>query len=265
MAETSMKQITSNDGTVIAFRRSGAGPPLLFVHGATADHTRWSPIAPLFDRIFTVYAMDRRGRGESGDSRDYDIQREAEDVAAVVEAIGESASVLGHSFGALCSLEAALLTDSMHRLILYEPPFPGVAPVVPREIPERIQALIDGGDPEAALEVFFREIVRMPEEELKEYRKLPVWQTRVSLAPTIARELMIDRTYPWHPDKFAGMEAPTMLLQGGDSPAFARQAVEMVHAALPNSRVVVLPGQQHIAMDTAPELFAREVVRFLLE
>ncbi|MEJ2732308.1 MAG: alpha/beta hydrolase [Anaerolineae bacterium] len=258
-----MQRIESNDGTMIGYRKSGSGSPLLLVHGATADLTRWSPISPLLERHFAVYAMDRRGRGESGDARDYDIQREAEDVAAVVDAIGEPASVLGHSFGALCSLEAVLLTDSVRHLILYEPPFPGIAPVVPADIPERIQALIDKGEPEAALELFFREIVRMPEHELKDYRQRPVWKTRVSLAPTIPRELMIDRTYQWSPEKFAAVEVPTMLLLGGDSPAFARQAVEMVHAALPNSQVIVLPGQQHIAMDTAPEMFVKEVRRFL--
>ena len=84
-----MKQTRSKDGTVIGFRRSGSGPPLLLVHGTTADHSRWSPISPRFEQHFTVYAIDRHGRGESGDSPDYDIMREVEDVAAVVEAIGE--------------------------------------------------------------------------------------------------------------------------------------------------------------------------------
>ncbi|HSJ57656.1 MAG TPA: alpha/beta hydrolase [Anaerolineae bacterium] len=258
-----MQQVTSKDGTTIGYRQSGSGPPLLLVHGVTADHTRWAPILPRFERDFTVYAMDRRGRGGSGDSPDYEFAREAEDVAAVVNAIGEPVSVLGHSGGAFFSLEAALRTDNMHRLILYEPPIPGIAPPVPTEIPDRIQALIDRGDMEAALEVFLREIVRMPEHELKDYRHLPAWKRRISIAPTIPREL-VALTYRWDPEKFAGVRVPALLLLGGDSPPFARQAVEMVHAALPNSQIVVLPGQQHIAMDTDPELFAREVRRFLL-
>jgi pimeloyl-ACP methyl ester carboxylesterase len=108
---------------MIAYRRSGSGPPLLLVHGLTADHTRWSPISPRFEQRFSVYAMDRRGRGESGDGPDYDIRREAEDVAAVVDAIGEPVFVLGHSAGALYSLEAALLAANFRRLILYEPRF----------------------------------------------------------------------------------------------------------------------------------------------
>jgi pimeloyl-ACP methyl ester carboxylesterase len=260
-----MERVNSLDGTPIAYRRRGAGPPLLLVHGMTADYTRWSPISPLFESHFTVYAMDRRGRGGSGDAPEYDLAREAEDVAAVVDAVGEPVSVLGHSGGALYSLEAALLTDNVCRLILYEPPIPGVAPRIPPDIPDRIQALVDRGDPEAALELFFREIVSMPEHELTPYRQLPVWQTRISLAPTIARELMLDRTYRWRPERFARVQVPTLLLLGGDSPAFARQAVEMVHAALPHSHLVVLPGQQHIAMDTNPELFVREMRRFVLE
>lgn len=111
-----MEQVTSTDGTAIAFWRSGAGQPLLLVHGTTADHRRWSGISPHLERHFTVYAMDRRGRGGSSDSPDYDIMREAEDVAAVVEAMGEPVSILGHSYGAICSLEAALLTDKVRRL-----------------------------------------------------------------------------------------------------------------------------------------------------
>jgi pimeloyl-ACP methyl ester carboxylesterase len=126
-----MEHTTSPDGTVIGFRRSGAGQPLVLVHGATADHMRWSPILPHFEQHFTVYAMDRRGRGSSSDSPDYDFKREAEDVAAVVEAaceqVGEPVNLLGHSYGALCSLEAALLSDKVKRLILYEPPFPVIA------------------------------------------------------------------------------------------------------------------------------------------
>jgi pimeloyl-ACP methyl ester carboxylesterase len=259
-----MQKVRSNDGTTIGYLKRGSGPPLLLVHGMTADHSRWSPISPRFEQHFTVYAMDRRGRGGSGDAPDYDIRREAEDVAAVVEAIGEPAFVLGHSGGALYSLEAALLTDQIRRLILYEPPIPGVAPVIPADIPGRIQALIDRREPEAALELFFREIVRMPEHELKDYRQLAVWKTRISLAATIPRELMIGHTYRWRPEKFGSVEVPAMILLGGDSPAFARRAAEMVYAALPNSQLDVLFGQQHIAMDTDPELFVRKVRRFLM-
>lgn len=208
--------------------------------------------------------MDRRGRGESGDTPDYTLIREAEDVAAVVEAIGEPVFVLGHSHGALCSLEAALLTDQISRLILYEPPLPGIAPPILPEIPDRMQALIDNGESEAALELFLREVVRMPEHELDAYRQLPMWNARVQMVPTIPRELAIGQTYRFQAEKFASLQVPTMLLLGGDSPPFARQVIDIIDAALPNSQVVILPGQQHIAMDTNPELFVKEVRHFLV-
>lgn len=259
-----MEQIVSNDGTVIGFWRSGAGRPLLLVHGTTADHRRWAAISPRLEQHFSVYAVDRRGRGGSGDSPNYDILREAEDVAAVVEVIGGPVFLLGHSYGGMCSLEASLLTDKVDRLILYEPPIPTGLPFYLPGIPDRMQALIDSGHWEAALEVFFREVVRMPEHDLEAFRQLPMWEGRIPLAPTIPRELVIDRTYHFNAEKFASLQVPTMLMLGGDSPQTFRQAVERVDSALPDTRIVIMPSQKHEAMDTNPELFVREVLQFLL-
>jgi pimeloyl-ACP methyl ester carboxylesterase len=260
-----MEHVSSKDGTVIGFHKSGSGSPLLLVHGTTADHTRWATISPLLARHFTLYAMDRRGRGASTDSPDYDLAREAEDVATVVDSIGAPVSVLGHSHGGLCSLEGALLTQQVRRLILYEPPAPLGIPFYPAHLPAQMDDLIDQGELEAALELFFREVVHMPDYEFEKYRRLPVWKTRVQLAPTIPREMTIDRTYRFIPEKFAHLQVPTLLLLGGDSPPIFRQATELVNSALPNSRILVLPGQQHIAMDTDPEMFVAEVQRFLLD
>jgi pimeloyl-ACP methyl ester carboxylesterase len=254
---------TSRDGTPIAYWRSGSGPPLVLVHGTTADHTRWAGVLPSLQRHFTVYAMERRGRGGSGDADGYAIEREFEDVAAVVEAIGEPVFLLGHSYGAVCSLEASLLTDKVRRLILYEPPIPNTHALYPPGVPDRIQALVDAGDPEAGLELFFREVVRMPDAEYERYRALPVWKVRVTLAPTIPRELAIDRRYRFRPERFAGFAIPTLLLVGGDSPPVFRQATDMLAGALPDSRIVAMAGQRHVAMDTAPELFLAEVGKFL--
>jgi pimeloyl-ACP methyl ester carboxylesterase len=209
--------------------------------------------------------MDRRGRGGSTDSPDYHILREADDVAAVVDAIGESVAVLGHSYGAICSLEALLRTDNVRRLVLYEPPIPTGVQMYPPGTPDRMQALVDRGEREAALELFFREIVKMPEHELTACRQLPMWKVRISLAPTIPREMMLDRSYTFDPAQFASVRVPTLLLLGGDSPPLFRHAIHAADAALPDARVVVLPGQQHVAMDTNPELFVREVLQCLLE
>jgi pimeloyl-ACP methyl ester carboxylesterase len=258
-----MVKITSKDGSRVAYSRSGAGPPLVLVHGTTADHSRWARVLPELETHYTVYAMDRRGRGGSGDAAEYAIEREFEDVAAVVEAVGQPVFLLGHSYGAICSLEASLLTDNVRRLIIYEPPIPIDGPIYPPGVPERIQALVDAGDPEAALEVFFREVVRMPDREFEAYRTLPAWKVRIALAPTIPRELTIERAYRFQPARFAQFSIPTLLLVGGDSPPIFRQITNVVSAALPTSRVAVMAGQQHIAMDTAPELFLKEVIGFL--
>ncbi len=251
----------SLDGTIIAYRRGGAGPALLLVHGTTADHRRWDPIRGDLESDYTVYAMDRRGRGGSGDGPDYAIAREAEDVAAVVETIGGPVFVLGHSYGALCCLEAARLTDQIRRLILYEPPIPTDRPPAEPDEAGRMQALVDQGELEAALELFLREIVQIPERELAAYRRLPTWPGRVLLAPTIPRELVAPTRLD--PTRFSDLRLPTLLLLGGESPPFLRRATEVLADVLPEARLVILPGQTHIAMDTAPALFVAEVRRFL--
>jgi len=111
-----VEQVVSRDGTSIAVWRTGAGPPLVLVHGAAAEHSRWAPVLPALGERFTVLAIDRRGRGRSGDADDYAIEREYEDVVAVVEWAGEDVDVLGHSYGGICALEAALATTGSESL-----------------------------------------------------------------------------------------------------------------------------------------------------
>jgi pimeloyl-ACP methyl ester carboxylesterase len=257
--------VTSKDGTQIGFKRSGSGPPLLLVHGTTADHQRWAPISPQLEPHFTVLAMDRRGRGMSGDGPEYNIMREAEDVAAVVESLDQPAAVLGHSYGGLVALEAALITGRINRLILYEPPVPDGSWHFDPSLLQRINELADQGKNEAALELFMREAVKMPEHELSRYRQLPMWQRRITIVPTIPREEAIDTTYHFEPERFARLQTPTLLFQGSDSPDLFKNTTTRLHNVLPNSRIVIFPGQQHIAMDLEPEMFVREVEKFLSE
>jgi pimeloyl-ACP methyl ester carboxylesterase len=260
-----MHTVTSKDGTRIAFWRSGEGPPLVLAHGATADHTTtWRFVLPELERHFTVYAMDRRGRGGSGDALEYDLQREAEDVAAVVDSIGEPVTLLGHSYGGLCALHAALLTSNLHRLILYEgTPLRGADEVRPGVI-DRMQAMLEAGDVEGVLVSMFRELVEMPPEELDMMRsQQDAWAVRLRNVPTLPRELRALERYAFEPERFRTMRTPTLLLVGEHSPPRELENARGVAAALPEARVVVLPGQQHAAMYAAPELFVREVVQFL--
>ena len=119
-----MEYVTSKDGISIAYERRGKGQPLVLIHGTAADHTRWEPVLPGLEKQFTVYAVDRRGRGQSGDGDSYAIELEYEDVAAVVDSVPGPVDLLGHSYGAICSLEASLKTSNLRKLVLYEPPIP---------------------------------------------------------------------------------------------------------------------------------------------
>lgn len=260
-----MEKIRSADGTSIAYQRSGNGVPLVLVHGTGGTYSRWAPIVPALERHFTVCAVDRRGRGESGDASAYNIEREFEDVAAVLDAFGEQANLFGHSFGGICSLEAALCTQHVSRLVLYEPPIP-VADVhiYPDGVIDRLQELLNAGDREGVLTAFMSEVVRMLPHEIELSKSMAAWPARVGAAHTLPRELRAHEGYRFKPSRFKALTIPTLLLVGGESPHFFKAAIDSLHQTLPNSRVVILPGQQHIAMETAPGLLVREVLAFLL-
>lgn len=257
--------VSSADGTTIAYERSGRGAPLVLVHGTTADHTRWRPILPALNDRFTVYAMDRRGRGMSGDAPEYQLEREFEDVAAVVNSIPGPVSLVGHSYGALCAMEGALRSPRLEKLVLYEPVFPveGAEAAYPPGTLERFQAMLDRGDWESLLTHFLGEIAGVPESSLALMRTEPSWQGRLAAAHTIVREFA-DGEYEFEPARFRSLAVPTLLLVGEHSPPVLTRPSHALASALPHARVVVLPGQTHVAINTAPEMFARVVTEFLL-
>jgi pimeloyl-ACP methyl ester carboxylesterase len=262
-------RVVSRDGTEIAYWTVGTGPPLVLVHGAVADHTRFDPLLPYLAPHATVHAVDRRGRGASGEAPRYRLARELEDVAAVVDAVAEAAGsrvdVYGHSFGGLCAFGAATLTSGIRRLVLYEG-WPRVdldAWDVPPGVEARLDALLAAGDREAVVETVLREVVMVPEEELAALRARPSWPARVAAAHTIARELRAFADEVLDPEQAARITMPTLLLTGADSPDPAAADVGAVAAALPDARVVVLPGQQHVADALAPEMVAGHLVAFL--
>jgi pimeloyl-ACP methyl ester carboxylesterase len=255
--------VESSDGTAIACHLAGDGPPLVLAHGTSADHTRWAPILPALGARFTTYAMDRRGRGASADSSRYSIDRESDDLAAVIDAIGGHVDVVGHSYGAVCALEAALRTPRLRRLVLYEPPLPVGIGMYPPGLLERLDALLDAGDREGVVATFLREVVRMPPDELETLRGDPSWDARVAAAHTIPRELRCLDTYQPDFGRFTTLDVPTLLLLGGDSPPFLVEPTRRLHASIPESRLAVMPGQGHVAMNTAPGLFLEHVLTFL--
>ncbi len=260
-----MHTVTSKDGTSIAVWRSGVGSSLLLVHGASYDHRNaWAHVLPELERRFTVYAMDRRGRGGSGDALHYDLQREAEDVAAVIDFIGEPVNVVGHSYGGLCALEAARLTGNVRRLVLYEAvPLSGADAYQPGII-DRLDALLGSGDVEGMLITMMRALVERSPEEIERLRAdREGWAVRLVNARTLPRELRAEQGYTFVAERFAGVRVPTLLLVGGNSPARERGNADGVAAALRQVRVEVLPEQGHTAMLLAPQAFVRAVEGFL--
>jgi pimeloyl-ACP methyl ester carboxylesterase len=253
-----LARVTSHDGTAIACERSGSGPPLVLVHGGISDRTYWWSVLPALAARFTVHAIDRRGRGESGDADAYAIAREGEDVAAVVDAIPGPVALLGHSYGGICALEAALLTDNLRTLVLYEPPL-GVS--FPPGFFGRLEAALAAGDRDRAIETMMAEVVGLSPAELTALRASPSWAALVSTAHTLPREVRSVEQYQFDPARFHRLTLPAVLLAGELSPEPLRVVgLELAHRALPHARVVRMPGVGHEAVETGPEVFTAAVL-----
>jgi pimeloyl-ACP methyl ester carboxylesterase len=261
-----MKTVTSSDGTRIASFTGGSGPNLVLVHGTSANHTRWTTIQRRLEERFTVTAIDRRGRGDSGDAPDYAIEREFEDVVAVVGSLDPPVLLFGHSFGALCALEAAVRSDRITGLVLYEPPIvcDDKSLYSSGQI-ERLEALLEAGDREAVVTAFMDEIVGLTPRELEMVKSSPAWPGRIAAAHTIARECRAEEIYRLDARRASRISIPVLLLLGGDSPAFFGAANAMLEETLPYTRTVVMPGQQHVAMDTGPDLVVEALFDFWRE
>lgn len=254
----------SPDGTEIARWSSGSGPPLLLVHGAMSDHRRWR-LLPHLEPYLTVHAMDRRGRGESGDAPGWSLDREVEDVVAVIEDIatesGSAVNVLGHSLGGLLTLRAALATSTIGRLIVYEPSV--TEPPSSARTIAVIEEQLARGDRAQAVRTMMRDLVLIPEEEITYLESLPSWPTRVAAAHTLPRELGADLVMD--PDDLRQVPVPVLHLLGGDSPEVPQAAARILASTVPRHRLVVLVGQQHVADQVIPEDFARHVLDFLAD
>ena len=261
-----METIFSRDNTPIAYKITGSGTPLVMVHGTNGSYAHWNLALPQLSQHFSVYAMERRGRGASGDAPDYDIQREFEDVAALANAVDGPVDVFGHSFGAGCVLGAAQYIPNLRRMILYEPPMLQEQQSPQRaELLEQMEQMLKNGEREQVVISLLRDMLNIPQAMLERIRSMPNWSAQVATAHTITRELRQSHCYAPDLTALENISAPTLFLLGSDSPAFFRQTTETLCAHLPNSQVALLPGQQHSAMLTTPEMFASEITRFLEE
>ena len=259
--------VTSKDGTPLALWKSGAGPALLAVHGTCADHTAWDSVVPLLADSFTVYAMDRRSRGASGDASDYALEREFEDVAVAVDAPPGPVHLYGHSFGGFCAVEAATRTRNLGRVVLYEggpmPKPPGFR-FTPDDFIAQLDQLIQAGQHEEAVTTFMLTAVGVVPAELEVLRSHPAWPARVAAAHTIPRELRALNEYETDLARFGAIEAPVLLVVGELTEARRREMFEGLARAVKHARLAVLPGQRHAAHQTAPHLLAAALRDFLL-
>jgi pimeloyl-ACP methyl ester carboxylesterase len=241
--------------------RAGTGPPLVLVHGTSGTHAGFDLFVPHLVEKFTLIAVDRRGRGTSGDAPGpYSIKREFEDVAAVVNSVGERVSLFGHSYGALVAIGAAPLARNLEKLVLYEPPLRDRD--VSNLFLERLDDLARRGDLETLLTEFYVWLSLTPE-QLNALRMERDWGLRVAAAATIPRELRAARGWDPNTRDYQEFTTPTLLLLGSESPEFFKQATEDATALIKDCRTVILQGQGHIATATAPELLASELATFL--
>jgi pimeloyl-ACP methyl ester carboxylesterase len=260
---TSTSNVISKDGTPISIECAGVGPSLVIVHGGIGDHVRWKPLFPYLAPHFTVCAMDRRGHGASGDSADYSLQKEAEDVAAVVDSRPAPVSVLGHSYGGVCAMEAAFITKNISKLVLYEP---AVQERNRSAVASKMENLIRAKKREQALLVFLQEIVLISPKEITAMKSRPNWTGLVASVDLQVRQLRALDAYHFDPKRISDLSIPTLLLTGSKTASpYLKRGIDGLMAALPNRRLTVLERQEHNAMETIPEKFAETVSNFLLE
>lgn len=264
-----MPTVTSKDGTTIAYSRTGTGPVLILVSGATsfrAFDPSQQALADLLADSFATIVYDRRGRGESGDTQPFAPQREIEDIAALIAANGGRASLLGFSSGAVLALEAAAAGLPIDRLVMYEPPFvlPGSGfPPPPEDYVEALNAMTASGDKDAA-PAYFMGTVGMPPEAIEGMKQSPIWPMMQSIGPTIAYDgqFMFDGYYTAgkFPAHWKNAKLPVLVVNGDASFPFMPAAADAVAAELPNARRQTLQGQDH---GPKPEVMAPVVREFL--
>ena len=270
-AEAPTRRILSGDGTPIAVFQAGDGPPLVLVHGATADHTTWRTSGPLLAARHTIHAVDRRGRGASGDAAEYEIEREFDDLAAVVDTLaaehGRPVDVVGHSYGGRIGLGSALLTANLRRLVVYEgapPPTSGRGYQDDGTL-ARVEGFVAAGDRNAALATFMSEIVGMPAEDLAAFRADPIWPRRAAAVGTTIRELRAEISPAASLEALGMVRQPVLQILGGASAPVFAEATRALDARLPNGRVVTIDGARHAAHHSHADSFVAAIEAFLAD
>jgi pimeloyl-ACP methyl ester carboxylesterase len=263
-----MGKVQSADGTTICYDTWGTGQPLIVVDGATGHRAVSQLHGQLGDLLgdeFTVYAYDRRGRGESGDTAPYAVEREVEDLAAVIAGAGEPAIVCGFSSGAILALDAAAAGLPIARLALFEPSFlvDGSRPPLPADYVERLEASIAAGRPGEAAELFLTAAVRLPAEAVAGVRQSAFWPALEEVAHTISYDGRIVGTTmsgrPLPAGRWATIGLPTLVMYGRGTEPWLISGANAIADLLPTATAQPVEGEQHTV---AAEVLAPVLRRF---
>jgi pimeloyl-ACP methyl ester carboxylesterase len=262
-----MQTVTSKDGTTIAYEKTGNGPALILVGGAFQDHNGLAPHAALLAEYFTVYNYDRRGRGASGDTQPYAVQREVEDIAALIQEAGGEASVFGGSSGGVLALDAAAANIGITRLAVYEPPFvvDDTRPPAPAHFADTLKEMIEQGRRGDAAEAFMVQGANMPAEMVAGMRQQAFWAPGVeAVAHTLIYDGMImDGTMTGKPlpaTRWNAVTIPVLAMVGGNSPAWAESGIKALAKLLPHAQVKIVADQTH---DVSAEALAPVLIDYL--
>jgi pimeloyl-ACP methyl ester carboxylesterase len=256
-----MENTTSRDGTTIAFDRLGDGPPIVLLPGGSVDRMSNAGLAAELANHLTVYNVDRRGRGDSGDTLPYAVEREIEDIAAVLEVAGGQAHLYGTSSSAALAMEAAAAGLPVLKLVMWEPPYNiNGRPDLPADTASVYREMVDSGRRGDAVEYFMSTVVGLPPEFVAGAREAPWWAQQEAIAHTLAYDasVMGDYTIPEETAKLVSV--PTVIITGGASFPFMHETADALARLIPNARHEILPGQEH---NVDPAALAKTIVPFV--
>ena len=259
-----MSRVTSKDGIAIDYERSGRGPAVILVDGAmcSRDFGPMPKLAALLAPRFTVFVYDRRGRGRSGDTKPYAPQREIEDLAALVQEAGGSASLVGLSSGGALALEAAAAGLTVEKVVAYEPPYFGASGNGGgADHLARLEALVAEGDRGGAVKYFMRSMVGAPAPMVVMMQLMPpIWRKLKAVAHTLPYDAAVMSGFEVPTARLAAVEVPALVMHGAKTEARLARAAEAVAAAVPGARHRALPGQNH---NVSPAVLAPVLTEFL--
>jgi len=264
------KSVTSKDGTTIAFEQSGTGPVVILVAAALSDRSGTSRLAEHLSSHFTVINYDRRGRGKSTDTQPYALEREIEDIEALVDATGHSAFLFGSSSGAALALEAANRLDGkVKKLFLYEPPFivDDSRPPIPDDFSQQVIQLVSAGRRNDALKLFFTKAIGIPSFAVNLMRFLmPGWSKMAGMAHTIPYDIGVlagtQTGKPLPPRRWTSVTAPILVVVGSKSEPFFHSGAKALTEMLPNTKYRSLEGTSHASVLMGPQAIAAVMHQF---